>query len=93
MAIRMALGAQRGEVVRLVLREGIALTAAGLVLGMVVGGQVTATIKDFLFGVSVSDLTIYAAIGALLSVVALLACWIPARRATRVDPLEILRGA
>jgi len=79
-------------VLRLVLREGIALTAAGLLIGMVVGNEVSNTIKDFLFGVNPSDPVIYATIGMLLTVVALLACWIPAHRATRVDPMQILRG-
>ncbi len=92
MGVRMALGAQRRDVVRLVLREGIALTAAGLVLGVWLGDEVSQTIKDFLFGVSPSDPAIYATIAAILTVVALVACWIPARRATRVDPMTILRG-
>jgi predicted permease len=92
MGLRMALGAQRRDVVGLVLREGIALTAAGLVLGVWLGDEVSKTIKDFLFDVNPSDPAIYAAIAAILTVVALLACWIPARRATRVDPIEILRG-
>jgi putative ABC transport system permease protein len=92
MGVRMALGAQRRDVLRLVLRDGMALTGAGLVLGMLLGSEVGVTIKDFLFGVSLSDPTIYVTIGMLLSAVALLACWIPARRATRVDPMEILRG-
>jgi putative ABC transport system permease protein len=92
MGVRMALGAQRGDVLRLVLREGMALTAAGLLVGMALGREVSNTIKDFLFEVSPSDPTVYATIAALLTVVALLACWIPARRATRVDPIAILRG-
>jgi putative ABC transport system permease protein len=93
MGVRMALGAQRRDVLRLVVREGFELTAVGLLLGMVLGSQVSVTMKDFLFGVSLSDPAIYVAIGTSLCVVALLACWIPARRATRVDPMEILRGA
>jgi putative ABC transport system permease protein len=93
MGVRIALGAQRRDVLRLVLREGAALTGAGWFLGMLLSYQVSATIKSFLFGVSVSDPTIYLLIGILLVVVALLACLIPARRATRFDPLEVLRGA
>jgi putative ABC transport system permease protein len=92
MGVRMALGAQRRDVLRLVLREGIALTAAGLLVGMFVGSEVSRTIKSFLFGVSPSDPAVYATISAVLIVVALLACWIPAHRATRVDPIAILRG-
>jgi putative ABC transport system permease protein len=92
MGVRMAMGAQRGDVLRLVLRDGIALTGIGLVVGIGVGVEVSDTIKDFLFGVSPSDPAIYATIAALLAPVALLACWIPARRATRIDPMAILRG-
>jgi putative ABC transport system permease protein len=54
--------------------------------------EVSATIKDFLFGVSPSHPAIYVTVAGLLTVVALVACWIPARRATRVDPIAILRG-
>jgi putative ABC transport system permease protein len=92
MGVRMALGAERRDVLRLVLREGIVLTAAGLLAGIALGSEVSNTIENFLFGVSPSDPVIYASIAALLTVVALLACWIPARRATRVDPIAILRG-
>jgi putative ABC transport system permease protein len=92
MGVRMALGAQRRDVLRVVLREGILLTAGGLLLGLVMGAEVSGTMKDFLYGVSPSDPAIYAEIAALLAAVALLACWIPARRATRFDPVAILRG-
>jgi putative ABC transport system permease protein len=90
--VRMALGAQRRDVLRLVLRDGIALTMSGLLVGLAVGSEVSNTIKDFLFGVSPSDPMVYATIVALLTVVAVLACSIPARRATRVDPIASLRG-
>jgi putative ABC transport system permease protein len=92
MGVRMALGAQRHDVLRLVLREGVALTAAGLLVGMFIGTEVSHTIKGFLFGVSPSDPAVCATISAVLIFVALLACWIPAHRATRVDPIAILRG-
>ena len=92
MGVRMALGAQRRDVLRLVLREGLALTATGLLVGIALSSGVSHTLEDFLFGVSPSDPVIYAAIAALLTVVAMLACWIPALRATRVDPMAILRG-
>jgi len=92
MGIRMALGAQRRDVLRLVLREGLALTATGLLVGIALSSGVSQTLENFLFGVSPSDPVIYAAIAALLTVVSMLACWIPARRATRVDPMAILRG-
>ncbi len=92
MAIRMALGAQRHDVLRLVMREGLTLTGAGLLFGVLVGLQASETLQNFLFGITPSDPKIYATISALLLSVALLACWIPARRATRVDPIAILRG-
>ena len=92
MGVRMALGAGRFDVVHLILRDGIMLTAAGLLLGIVLGVQVSNTIKDFLFGVNPSEPAIYVTIASLLVVVALFDCLIPARRATRVDPIAILRG-
>lgn len=90
--VRMALGAQPGDVVRLILREGIALTAAGLLVGISLGVLVSNTMRQFLFGVSPSAPAIYAAIAAVLTAVALVACWFPARRATKFDPMRILRG-
>lgn len=66
--------------------------AAGLSLGIGLSVQVSNTIKDFLFGVNPSEPAIYATITSLLAVVALFACWIPARHATRLDPIAILRG-
>jgi putative ABC transport system permease protein len=92
MAVRMALGAQRGDVLRLVFRNGLALTIAGLLVGIALGSEVSNTIAAFLFGVSPSDPAIYAAVAMLLVGVAWLACWIPAHRATLVDPIASLRG-
>jgi ABC-type antimicrobial peptide transport system permease subunit len=92
MAVRTALGASRFDVLQLVLRDGVVLTAAGLLLGIGLSVQVSNTIKDYLFGVSQSEPAVYATIASLLTVVALFACWIPARRATRVDPIAVLRG-
>jgi len=89
--IRMALGAQAGNVLRLVLGEGILLVAIGVVLGL--GGAMAATrlISSFLYGVSATDPTIFALIPLLLMSVALLACYLPARRALKVDPMVALR--
>lgn len=92
MGVRMALGAQRRDVLGLILRDGMALTAAGLLVGVGLGMEVSTVLEDFLFGVSPSDPAIYATIAAVLAVVALAACWIPARRAARLDPVAILRG-
>lgn len=92
MGVRMALGAQRVDVLRLVLREGLALTIAGLLCGVGLSLEGGNTLEAFLFGVTPFDPAIYATISAVLVAVALFACWIPARRATRLDPIAVLRG-
>ena len=90
--IRMALGAERGRVVRLVLGQGLALVGAGLALGIAGALGATRALRTLLFEVAPHDAATYAAVAALLTLVALLACWIPARRATRIDPMVALRG-
>jgi putative ABC transport system permease protein len=89
--IRMALGAEKGGIYRFVLGQGFRLTLAGLVVGTVLGLAFTRLLKAQLFGVSETDAITFASVGLLLAVVALLACHIPARRATRVDPMVALR--
>ncbi|HSB12525.1 MAG TPA: ABC transporter permease [Blastocatellia bacterium] len=89
--IRMALGAEGRDVLRLVLRQGTALIVVGVGLGLLAGLAVTRVIASFLFEVSASDPATFVSIALLLGVVALLACYIPARRATRVDPMVALR--
>jgi putative ABC transport system permease protein len=91
MGIRMALGAKRRELLLMVLREGAMLTAAGLVCGLVGAVLLTRVMASLLFGVSSTDPYVYAAISALLLTVALAACYLPARRATKVDPMVALR--
>jgi len=90
-AIRMALGAQRAEVFRLVLGQGLRLTITGLGSGIAISLALTRYLKSLLFGVATSDLWTYAAVTLLLCLVSLVACYIPARRATKVDPMEALR--
>ena len=91
LGIRVALGAQPGDVFRLVLMQGMTLVIAGLVLGVGVALAVTRLLASFLYGVSTMDALTFTAIPALLTLVALLACYLPARRATKVEPLIALR--
>ena len=89
--IRMALGAGRAELLRLVLGHGTKLIAVGLVVGLGAALWLTRLIQNLLFGVGATDVSTFAAVSAVLVLVALAACAIPARRATRVDPIVALR--
>lgn len=89
--IRLALGAQPGALRRTVMRQGLMLTAAGVLVGVVGAFALTRTIKSLLFEVSATDPLVFAAIPLLLVIVSMVACYTPARRATKVDPLVALR--
>jgi len=89
--IRMALGAQRGQVVRLVMRSGLDLVAIGLVLGLISAAATAQAIRSLLFSVQPFDLRVYAAVTVTFIIVAVLACLIPSLRASRIDPLLALR--
>jgi predicted permease len=89
--VRMALGAQRSAVLGLVLRRGLKLAGAGIVLGLIGAIGVTQLLRSLLFGVGPADPLTFIAVPLLLVVAALLACWLPARRAAQVDPMEALR--
>ena len=89
--IKLALGAQPGALRRSVLRQGMLLTAAGVLVGVVGALALTRTIKSLLFEVSATDPFVFTSIPLLLVFVSLLACYTPARRATKVDPLDALR--
>jgi putative ABC transport system permease protein len=89
--IRMALGAQIGDVRKLFLRQGMWLTAAGIALGIAVALALTRVMSSLLFGVGSDDPVTYVAVSCGLGAVALLATYLPARRASRVDPIVALR--
>src|SRR5262249_10927604 len=89
--IRVALGAQRGDVLKLALGQGLALTGAGLAAGLAAAFALTRYLTSFLFEVKPADAVTYAVVSSLLAFVAFLACYVPARRALKVNPVEILR--
>jgi ABC-type antimicrobial peptide transport system permease subunit len=90
--IRMALGADRGDVVRMVVSDAGRLVAWGAALGVLGALAATRVLPFMLYGVSATDPVVIGGIAALLAIVALLASWLPARRATAVDPMIALRS-
>ena len=89
--VRMALGAQLSDVLRMVLRSGISLALLGISIGLAGAFGLTRLMRKLLFGVTPTDAVTFASVAAILFVVALLACYLPARRATKVDPMVALR--
>ncbi len=89
--VRMALGARRGQILKLIMGQGIALTLTGLGIGLVGALMLTRLMARLLFEISVTDPVTFVTVLALLSAVALLACYLPARRAMKVDPMIALR--
>ncbi|HEX6730359.1 MAG TPA: FtsX-like permease family protein, partial [Pyrinomonadaceae bacterium] len=90
--IRLALGASKGTILQWVLKQGLVLIAAGVAVGLIGAFVVTRLLRTMLFEVGPTDLVTYVGLALLLTAVALIACYIPARRATKVDPLVALRN-
>jgi putative ABC transport system permease protein len=91
LGLRLAVGAQPRQVLLLVLRQGLGLTFVGVGLGLAAAFGLTRLLSGLLFGVAAVDLTTFGSISILLVIVSLLACYLPARRAMRIDPLRALR--
>jgi putative ABC transport system permease protein len=89
--LRVALGADSGNIFRTVARQGMGLAGIGIVIGLSASLAVSRLLESLLFGVKATDPTIYSVAAFVFALVALLACYIPARRASRVDPLVALR--
>jgi len=91
LGVRMALGAQSGDVLRLVIGKGLVLTTVGLTIGLAAAGGLTRLLRSFLFGVSATDPITFVAVALFIATATAAACYLPARRATQVDPLLALR--
>jgi ABC-type antimicrobial peptide transport system permease subunit len=92
LGIRMALGARPADVARLVMREGLRLTALALATGLLVAMALSRVVSSLLFGVSATDAGTFVAAALVVGIAGLTACWIPARRAVRVSPVVAMRG-
>lgn len=89
--IRLALGAQVSQVLKMVVTQGMALALVGVAIGLAAAFWLARLITAFLFGVTAKDPVVFAGVPILLTAIAFLAVWLPARRASRVDPLVALR--
>jgi ABC-type antimicrobial peptide transport system permease subunit len=89
--IRLALGAQRDDVLRLILGEGLRMAFLGVAIGLAGALALSRLLADLLFGISAADPVTFAGVAVLLTAIAIAACYIPARRAMRVDPIVALR--
>jgi putative ABC transport system permease protein len=90
--IRMALGARAGAVLAMIMRQGMMVAAAGVAGGLAASIALTRYLTTMLFGVSAADPATYAGLAAVMAIVSALACYVPARRAARVDPLAAIRA-
>src|SRR5689334_24799350 len=89
--VRMALGARRADVLKLVVRQGMLLTIVGVIVGLLGAFGLTRVMSSLMFGVTTKDPITFVAVSLLLVAVAFIACFVPAHRATKVDPLTALR--
>jgi predicted permease len=92
LGLRMALGATAGSVMRMVVARGLTLTAMGLAIGLALAWALTRTLENLLYGVAAGDPATFGSVVGLLALIALAACYIPARRASRLDPIAVLRA-
>jgi putative ABC transport system permease protein len=91
MGVRIAMGATAAQVMALVIRQGMRMPLAGIAAGLLAAAGVTRVMSGLLFGVGAIDLVTFAVVAGLLALVALTACYLPARRASRIDPMLALR--
>ena len=89
--VRLALGAQPRDVIKMIIAQGMKPVAIGIAVGLIASFALSRVMKSLLYGVSETDPLTFIAVSALLTIVALLACYLPARRATKVDPMAALR--
>jgi len=89
--LRIALGARSSQIAGLVIQEGLRVVALGIAIGAVASFMLTQVIQSFLWGVTATDPLTFVAVAGLLAIVAMIACYLPARRALRVDPVMALR--
>jgi len=92
MGLRIALGAAPRDIFRLVLRQGLSLVLAGIVLGLLLSASLSRWFTGFLIGVDAVDLSLYVGVAVLFALVGTLACYLPARQAVRIDPMATLRA-
>jgi ABC-type antimicrobial peptide transport system permease subunit len=92
LGVRLALGATRGEIQRVVLRDALAMTIGGIAVGVAAALALGRFIENQLYGVTPTDQPTFAAAAVLVLLAVLLACWRPARRASRLDPIAVLRA-
>jgi putative ABC transport system permease protein len=90
--VRMAIGARPAEIVRMILSQGMGLALVGVIIGVAAAFALTSAVKSFLFGVTPNDPATFLTVAAVLATAALAACYLPARRAAKVDPLRALRS-